>query len=156
MEGLILPKKRPLRKNKTPPNWILFFTKTHIFSPLIASADSCSFFFLSLFLSAIFPFTCNFMWFIKLRASVGMCWVCAGVCKWAQVCAGMHGCARVCVNMHGRAPMCGMNFQNFFWRIESLHQRTLIRFLYEFFWIRWDSYPRSPRDRQCTPNHAKT
>ena len=31
MEGLILPKKRPLRKNKTPPNWILFFTKTHIF-----------------------------------------------------------------------------------------------------------------------------
>ena len=28
--------------------------------------------------------------------------------------------------------MCGMNFQNFFWRIESLHQRTLIRILYEF------------------------
>ena len=29
--------------------------------------------------------------------------------------------------------MCGMNFQNFFRRIESLHQRTLIRILYEFF-----------------------
>ena len=42
---------------------------------------------------------------------------------------GMRGCAQVCVDMHG----CGMNFQNFFWRIESLHQRTLIRILYEFF-----------------------
>ena len=47
----------------------------------------------------------------------------AGVCGCAQVCAG------VCVDMH----VCGMNFQNFFWRIESLHQRTLIRILYEFF-----------------------
>ena len=27
----------------------------------------------------------------------------------------------------------GMNFQNIYWRIESLHQRTLIRILYEFF-----------------------
>ena len=41
--------------------------------------------------------------------------------------------ARVCVDMHGCAHVCGMNFQNFFWRIESLHQRTLIRILYEFF-----------------------
>ena len=35
-----------------------------IFSPLISSADSCSFFFsisLSIYLSAIFPFTCNLM-----------------------------------------------------------------------------------------------
>ena len=40
----------------------------------------------------------------------------------------MCGCAQVCVDMHG----CGMYFQNFFWRIESLHQRTLIRFLYKF------------------------
>ena len=31
--------------------------------------------------------------------------------------------------------VCGMNFQNFFRRIEFLHQRTLIRILYEFFEI---------------------
>ena len=47
------------------PQKSVIFGKTHFFSPLIASADSCSFFFLSLFLSfylsAIFPFTCNFM-----------------------------------------------------------------------------------------------
>ena len=48
-------------------------------------------------------------------------------CAW--VCAGVRGCAQVCMDMHG----CGMYFQNFFWRIESLHQRTLIRILYEFF-----------------------
>ena len=68
---------------------------------------------------------------------MGMCGVCAGVCGCVRVCRGVrecvcecvHGCARVCVDMHG----CGMYFQNFFWRIESLHQRTLIRFLYEFY-----------------------
>ena len=45
---------------------------------------------------------------------------------------GMCGFARVgevCTGVHG----CGMNFQNFFWRIESLNQRTLIHILYEFF-----------------------
>ena len=41
---------------------------------------------------------------------------------WGRVWADVHGCANV----------CGMNFQNFFQRIESLHQRTLIRILYEF------------------------
>ena len=51
---------------------------------------------------------------------------CMGVHECARVCAG---CAQVCVDMHG----CGMYFQNFFWRIESLHQRTLKRILYEFF-----------------------
>ena len=58
----------------------------------------------------------------------------------APVCAGRHGCARgvrgcagVCEDMHGCAHVCGMNYQNFFLRIESLHQRTLIRILYEFF-----------------------
>ena len=55
--------------------------------------------------------------------------VCAGVEGSAWVCVGVHRCAQVCVDMHGY----GMYFQNFFWRIESLHQRTLIRFLYEFF-----------------------
>jgi len=42
-------------------------------------------------------FTCNFMWFIKLRASAGMCGVCAGVPKCAQVYTGMFGCEGVCV-----------------------------------------------------------
>ena len=42
-------------------------------------------------------------------------------------------CARLCAGVRGYARVCGMNFQNFFRRIESLHQRTLIRFLYEFF-----------------------
>ena len=53
-------------------------------------------------------------------------WVCAGLRRCVQVCTG------VCVDMHGCMHVCGMNFQNFFWRIESLHQRTLIRILYEF------------------------
>ena len=53
---------------------------------------------------------------------------CAGVgggggLLWGRVWAGVHGCAN----------MCGMNFQNFFQRMESLHQRTLIRILYKFF-----------------------
>ena len=47
--------------------------------------------------SIIFLFSnyCNFMWFIKLRASAGMCVVFAGVrwCVW--VCAGVHMCAQV-------------------------------------------------------------
>ena len=50
---------------------------------------------------------------------------------------GVHGCARLCtgVRRFARRYACvgGMNFQNFLWRIESLHQRTLIRILYEFF-----------------------
>ena len=68
--------------------------------------------------------------------------VCVGVRECVQVYAsvhlcvlvweGVHGCAQVCVDMHRCAYVCGMNFQNFFWTIESLHQRTLIRILYEF------------------------
>ena len=70
----------------------------------------------------------------RVRASVRKCAsVCAGVGRSAWVCTGMHWCAQVCVDMHRCAYVCGMNFQNFFWRIESLHQRTLIRILYEFF-----------------------
>ena len=55
-----------------------------------------------------------------------MCGVCVGVGGCAQVCAGVRGYAQVC------AYVSGMNFQNFFRRMESLHQRTLIRILYEF------------------------
>ena len=43
---------------------------------------------------------------------------------------GVGGCRQV-------RAVCGMNFQNFFQRIESLHQRTLIRILYEFFFPVW-------------------
>ena len=64
-------------------------------------------------------------------------WVCPGVRGDLWVCAGVHGCGSGqkggCAGVHGRMHVYGMNFQNFFWRIESLHQRTLIRILYEFF-----------------------
>ena len=70
--------------------------------------------------------------------------VCTSVRGYTRVCAGMHGCSvgvcrcgRECAGVRrfasGYACVCGMNFQNFFQRIESLHQRTLIRILYEFF-----------------------
>ena len=69
--------------------------------------------------------------------------VCAGMHRCAQVCLGVRVCTRMCVGVRGYAwvcmgmqrfaHVCGMNFQNFFRRIESLHQRTLIRILYEFY-----------------------
>ena len=62
-----------------------------------------------------------------VRVCMGVRWVCAGVYGCAQLCAGVRRFAQE------YACMCGMNFQNFFRRIESLHQRTLIRILYEFF-----------------------
>ena len=66
--------------------------------------------------------------------------VCTGGCAWVDAglcgcgCMGTGGCVRVWVgaDVRGWVHVCGMNFQNFFWRIESLHQRTLIRILYEF------------------------
>ena len=51
-------------------------------------------------------------------------WVCAGVC-------GMRGCVWKCAVVC--KCVCWMNFQNIFWRLESIHQRTLIRILDEFF-----------------------
>ena len=70
----------------------------------------------------------------QVKGISGYVW---GVYEFAPVCGGMHGCARgvcgcagVCVDMH---DVCGMNYQNSFLRIESLHQRTLICILYEFF-----------------------
>ena len=59
----------------------------------------------------------------------------AGMHRCARGCMGVRGCAGVCVDMHGCTHVCGMNYQNFFLRIESLHQRTLIRILYEFLYI---------------------
>ena len=85
-----------------------WFNVTRLFfSPLIASANSCSFLFLSsIYLSAFFVlglFMYNFMWFIKLRAWAGMC---EGVHRCLQVCLGMHGCVRVCVGEHWCARIC--------------------------------------------------
>ena len=79
---------------------------------------------------------------------MGMCGVSTVVCGCgcARVCGGIRGCAPVCAGvhgcgsgqkggLHGYVHVCGMNFQNFFWRIESLNQRTLIRILYEFLFL---------------------
>ena len=52
-----------------------------------------------------------------------------GMRWYVRVCMSVGGSGWVCTGVHG----CGMNFQNFFWRIESLHQRNLIHILYEFF-----------------------
>ena len=64
--------------------------------------------FLSIFYlsSAIFPFTCNFMWFIKLRASAGMCGVCVGMRGCVRVCMGVRGCEWVCLGVSGCARVC--------------------------------------------------
>ena len=88
---------------------------------------------------------------VQVCAGVCRCvWLCAGVCGYAracmgmhkytwhaQVCAGVRKCAQVFVEVSGSAwvstSVCWMNFQNIFWRLESIHQRTLIRILYEFF-----------------------
>ena len=59
----------------------------------------------------------------------GFALVCMSVIECAMVCAGVCGSAWVSVSV----CVCGMNFQNTYWRIESLHQWTLIRILYNFF-----------------------
>ena len=75
----------------------------------------------------------------QVKGISGHQWVCeggasgAGVCRVVQVCAGVRRCAQACMGVARCAHVCRMNFQNFFQRIESLHQRTLIRILYEFF-----------------------
>ena len=68
-------------------------------------------------------------------------WVYFDVRGCALVCAGVHECALVYAGVRGCVQkflgVCecvwGMNFQNIYWRIESLHQQTLICILYEFF-----------------------
>ena len=70
-------------------------------------------------------------WYVVICAGVYRCVLgCAGG---VRVCAGMHGCALVCAGIQGWAwvcvevlrcawvweGVCGMNFQNTFWRIES-------------------------------------
>ena len=71
----------------------------------------------------------------------GCALMCVGMPGCALVCAGVHECALVYAGVRGCVQkflgVCecvwGMNFQNIYWRIESVHQRTLIRILYEFF-----------------------
>ena len=76
---------------------------------------------------------------------MGMCggvhecvWVCTGVHEcggYAQVCSGVGGSARVCAGVHGYARVCASVWDEFseFLLENSLHQRTLIHILYEFF-----------------------
>ena len=62
----------------------------------------------------------------------GCNWVCAGGWVWyARVCMGVCGSVRKCEGVC--KCVCWMNFQNIFWRLDSIHQRTLIRILYEFY-----------------------
>ena len=98
------------------------------FSPLIASADSCSFFFLSISLSislslylSLFPPFFHLHVIYQVKGISGHQWVCVGcvvcvrVCKsvrgCARVCGGVrecvHGCVRVCVGVGGSAWVCG-------------------------------------------------
>ena len=116
LEGMVetrsdFAKKSSLCKNKTPPNWILFFIKTHIFSPLIASADSCSFFFLSFSVPFFELHVIHLIYQVKgIRGHqwvcVGCVRVCAGVPGCGQVCTGVHKCARVYPGVCGYAWVC--------------------------------------------------
>ena len=66
----------------------------------------------------------------------GCTWVYAGVRGYTQVYADVHGYAQLYLGVGGCVRkcdcLCRMNFQNTYWRLESIHQRTLIRILYEF------------------------
>ena len=74
----------------------------------------------------------------QVHANVHTCmWVCAGGWVWyARVCMGVCGSVRKCEGVC--KCVCWMNFQNIFWRLDSIHQRTLIRILYEFFFSVFD------------------
>ena len=85
--------------------------------------------------SRVYPGVCGYAWVFGGWVQVWErgAWVRAGVRRFAL----------------GYACVCGINFQNFFRRIESLHQQTLIRFLYEFlyqmchidlFWFRISNF----------------
>ena len=80
-------------------------------SPLIASADSCSFFFLLLLSSSlffqIFPFSCNFIGYVRLCVGMhGCAWVSVSVHGCARVFAGVDGYSRVYAGVCGCAQVC--------------------------------------------------
>ena len=65
---------------------------------------------------------------------VGVCGqVWPSVHRWAQVCVSVHWYTQVCGSAWVSTSVCVMNSQNNYWRIESLHLRTFISILYEFF-----------------------
>ena len=104
-----LSKRELLRWSASLSNWLyvsIILLIINIFSPLIASVDSCSIFFLSSFLVffVLGLITCSFIWFIKLnvykyvecvRVCIGVC-LCGQVCVSAGVCGCAHWCALVC------------------------------------------------------------
>ena len=97
---------------------LVILENSEFFSPLMLSADSCSFLFLSFFfLSAFFVFgLIIYDWSVQTHLLLLLLWVllllrvCAGLRGCAQVCvcvcAGMCGYARVCVGMR-RGAQCG-------------------------------------------------
>ena len=96
-------------------HWLREITKVKLgeakpfFSPLIASADSCSFFFLSIYLSiylSLFPpfFDLHVIHLIyQVKGISGHQWVCVGC---VGVCAGVLGCAWVCTGVRRGTWVC--------------------------------------------------
>ena len=82
---------------------------------------NASFFFLSTCRFRLGLFTCNFMWFINLRAWAGMCWVCAVVCGCARVCVGVCWCAWVCTSVCWCALVCA-GVPGYAWVCSSVHK----------------------------------
>ena len=118
-----------------------------LFSPLNADCLSrllflpFSIYLSSICLSSVFPFTvclwvCAGVFETQVCLGVrGFEWVCTGMRECDRVCTCVHGCAWVCMGVHRCVYrfvqkcagvckcICGMNFQNTCWRLESLHQR---------------------------------
>ena len=81
-----------------------------IFSPLIASADFCSFFFLSIIISLPFfqitVISCDLSSYGHQRVCVWYLRVCAGVCGCALVCTCVHRCVQVYIHVRGWMWLC--------------------------------------------------
>ena len=90
-----------------------------IFSPLIASADSCSFFFLSSIYLSFLPFlylaylckiSCDLLSKWHQWVFVGCLQVCVGGCGCVRLmpglCADVRGCTQVCVGVCRCAQVC--------------------------------------------------
>ena len=102
----------------------------------------------------IFPFTCNFMWFIKLRASAGISGYVWGVqvCEWARVYTVVGRVIRMCACVwnefleflpENRVPTSA-DFNThpiqIFWCLnEEFLERENFKLEYQFFFIFWIS-----------------